>query len=61
MTKDIDKEHILEVDVKFLNKLQELQSDLPFLTKRMKIEKCEKLVTYLYNKKKLYHNAWLKP
>ena len=47
-----DKGYILEVDVKYPKKLHYLHSDLPFLPKRMKINKCEKLVCNLRNKKK---------
>ena len=39
-----DKGYILEVDVKYPKRLQKLHSDLPFLAKRMKIDKCKKLV-----------------
>ena len=49
---DSDKGYILEVDVKYPRKLQDLHSDLPFLPKRMKIDKSKKLVCNLYNKKK---------
>ena len=47
-----DKGYILEVDVKYPRKLHELHSDLPFLPKRMKIDKYKKLVCNLRNKKK---------
>ena len=47
-----DKDYILEVDVKYPKKLHDLQSDLPFLPKRMKTDKCKKLVCNLRNKKK---------
>ena len=47
-----DNGYILEVDVKYPKKLHDLHSDLPFLPKRMKIDKCEKLVCNLLNKKK---------
>ena len=47
-----DKGYILEEDVKYPKKLHDLHSDLPFLSKRMKIDKCKKLVCNLYNKKK---------
>ena len=47
-----DKGYILEVDVKYPNKLQDLHSDLSFLPKRMKIDKGKKLVHNLRNKKK---------
>ena len=49
---DSDKGYILEVDVKYPRKLHDLPSDLPFLPKRMKIDKCTKLVCNLRNKKK---------
>ena len=41
-----DKGYILEVDVKYPKKLH----DLPFLPKRMEIDKCKKLVCNLLNK-----------
>ena len=47
-----DKGYILKVDVKYLKKLHDLHSDLPFLPKKMKIDKCKKLVCNLRNKKK---------
>ena len=53
------KGHILEVDVKYPKKLHNLHSDLPFLSKRMKIYKCKKLVCNLRNKKK--YVAHMKP
>ena len=46
------KGYILEVDVKYPNRLHKLHSDLPFLSKRMGIDKCNKLVCNLFNKKK---------
>ena len=46
------KEYILEVDVKYPKKLQNLHIDLPFLPKRIKIDKCKKLLCDLHNKKK---------
>ena len=49
---DSDKAYILEVDVKYHRKLHDLYSDLPFLPKRIKIDKCKKLVCNLRNKKK---------
>ena len=45
------KGYILEVDVKYPKKLHDLHSDFPFLPKRMKIDKCKKLVCKLHNKK----------
>ena len=46
------KGYFLEVDVKYPKKLHDLHSDLPFLPKRIKIDKCKKLVCDLQNKKK---------
>ena len=46
------KGYILEVDVKYPKKLHDLQSDLPFLPKGMKIDKCKKLICHLRNKNK---------
>ena len=46
-----DKGYILEVDVDFPKNLHDLHSDLPFLPERMKIDKCNKLVCNLYDKK----------
>ena len=45
-----DEGYFLEVDVQYSEKLHELHNDLPFLPKRMKIEKVEKLVTNLHDK-----------
>ena len=47
---ECDKRYFLEVDVQYPEKLHELRNDLPFLTKRMKIEKVEKLVANLHDK-----------
>ena len=46
------KGYILEVDVKYPKKLHDLHSDLPFLPKRIKVDKCKKLVCNLHNKNK---------
>ena len=46
------KGYILKVDVKYLKKSHHLHSDLLFLPERMEINKCKKLVCYLYDKKK---------
>ena len=43
--------YIPEVHVEYLKRLQNLHSDLPFLAERMKINKCNKLVCNLYDKK----------
>ena len=47
-----DKGYIFEVDVKYSKRLHELHSDLPFLSERMEVNKCKKLVWNLFNKKK---------
>ena len=47
-----DKGYILEVGIKYPKRLHELHSDLPFLSERMKLDKCNKLVCNLFNKKK---------
>ena len=47
-----NKGYILEVDVKYLKRLHQLHSDLPFLSERMEINKSKKLVCNLSNKKK---------
>ena len=44
---DSDKGYILEVDVAYPKNLHDLHGDLSFLTKRMKIDKCNKLVCNL--------------
>ena len=45
-----DKGYILEVDVEYLKHLYKLNSDLPFLPERMKINKCTKLVCNVQDK-----------
>ena len=40
------------MDVKYPKRSHELHSDLPFLSEKMKINKCKKLVCNLSNKKK---------
>ena len=39
------------MDVRYPKRLLELHSDLPFLSERMKIDKCNKLACNLLNKK----------
>ena len=46
-----DEGYILEVDIQYTKKLHDLHSDLPFLSERMKINECTKLVCNLYDKK----------
>ena len=48
---DSDKRYIFEVDVNYHKRLHDLHSNLPFLTERMKIDKCKKLVCNLHDKK----------
>ena len=50
-----NKGYILEVDIRYPKKLHELHSDLPFLSERMKIDKCNKLICNLFNKKNTSH------
>ena len=45
-----DEGYFLEDDVQYPEKLHEFYNDLPFLPKRMKIEKVEKLVANLHDK-----------
>ena len=47
-----NKGYTLEADVKYPKRLHKLRSDLPFLSERMKIDKCNNLVCNLSNKKK---------
>ena len=49
---DSDKGYFFEVDVKYPRRLHELHSDSTCLPKRIKIDKCKKLVCNLRNKKK---------
>ena len=49
---DRDKGYIFEVNINYPRRLHDLHSDLSFLPKRMKIDKCKKLVCNLRNKKK---------
>ena len=48
-----NKQYILEVEVRYPKRLHELHSNLPFLSERMKIDKCNKLVCNLLNKKNM--------
>ena len=50
-----NKGYILEVDVRYPKRLHELHRDLRFLSERMKIDKCNKLVCNLFNKKNTSH------
>ena len=46
-----DTGYFLKVDIEYPKELHDLQSDLPFLLERMKINKCSKFVCNLYYKK----------
>ena len=48
---DSDKRHIFDVDIEYPKSLHYLHNDLPFLPETMKIDKCNKLVCNLYEKK----------
>ena len=50
--KNTDKGYILEVDADYPSKLHRLHSDMPFLPEGMKIDKTQKLVCNLHDKKK---------
>ena len=50
--KNSEKGYILEIDVDYSSKLHKLHSDMPFLPERMKIDKTQKLVCNLRDKKK---------
>ena len=43
--------HLLDVTINYPKTLHNLHNDLPFLPERMKIDKCDKLVCNLYDKK----------
>ena len=47
---DSNKRYFLEVDVEYPKKLFNLHSDLPFLSERKKIEKCNELVCAMHDK-----------
>ena len=48
---DSNIRYILEVGVEYPKDLHNLHSDLPFLSERMEIEKCNTLVCNLYDAK----------
>ena len=48
MEKNVSK---FDEELKYTKDLHNLHSDLPFLSERMKIKKCNKLVCNLYDKK----------
>ena len=43
VNQETDEGYFIEVDVQYPRKLHELHNDLPFLPKRMKIEKIKKI------------------
>ena len=45
-----DEEYFLKVNVQYLEKLQDLHNDLPFLPERMKLLKVEKLLANIHDK-----------
>ena len=56
-----NKRYFLEVYIQYLEKLHELDNDLPFLPEGIKIEKVKKLVANLHDKfKYVIHIANLK-
>ena len=52
LAKHGSKGYLLEVDVRYPKELHDLHNDLLFMCEKMKINKVEKLVPNLYNKKK---------
>ena len=51
---DSDIGYILEIDIEYPKYLNDLHSNLPFLPERMKINKCNKFVCNLYDKKTMF-------
>ena len=52
LAKDPEKGYLLKVDVSDLHDLHNLHNDLPFMCEKRKINRVQKLVSNLYNKKK---------
>ena len=52
--KNSDKGYILEVDVDYPSKLHKLQSDMPFLPEKMKIDKTQKALNHGLKLKKVH-------
>ena len=50
---DSNKGYIIEVDVEYPKELHDLHTGFPFLPDRIKINKCNKFVCNLYDKKNL--------
>ena len=51
-----DKGYFFEVDIDYLKELFNLQKYLPFLPERKKVNKCEKLICSIENKKSYTYN-----
>ena len=51
-----DEGYILEVDVQYPEKLDELHNDLTFLSAKLKIEKLGKLIMNLHDRKKICYS-----
>ena len=51
---DRDEGHFLEIGVQYLEKLHAFHNSLLFLPEQMKLEKVEKLVANLHDKKKKF-------
>ena len=47
----MDKGYLLEVDIKYPKELHNSHNDLPFMCERMEINRIEKLVPNLYDKR----------
>ena len=58
---DSNKGYIHEVDVEYPKDLHNFHSDLPFLSERIQFEKCNKLVSNLYDQEEyVFHVRALK-
>ena len=57
LVKRKDKGYLLEVDVTYPKGLHDSHNDLPFICKKMKINKIEKLVPNLHDKKNNSHES----
>ena len=55
LAKHKDKGYLLEVDISYPKELHNSYNDLPFMCEQMKINRVEKLVPNLCNKRKLHH------
>ena len=55
--KNGDIEFILDVDIEYPKELHDLHNDLSFLPKRIKVNKCNKLVCNLYDKYVVHKRA----